>query len=203
MKLPSDSPQNKNIRSYYRSDCVVFRKTTEQYGGLSNMAAGFPLEIIGIHILTSEALYQACRFPHLPDVQRLIIGQVSPMTAKLKSKLYRDASRTDWYQVRVKIMRWCLAVKLVQNWSKFSEILLQTGNRPIIEESYKDDFWGAKPIDEWTMVGTNALGRLLMELREKVKTGYPETLTHVEPLQIPDFLLCEKRIPILSADGHH
>ena len=67
-------------RTYYRESSVVFLKTHEPFGGLSNMAGGFPLCVNGSRILTSEALYQLCRFPRLPDVQRLIIEQNSPMT---------------------------------------------------------------------------------------------------------------------------
>ena len=108
-------------------------------GGLGRF--DFPLHVQRTRIHTSEALYQACRFPHLPEVQRLIIGQASPMTAKMKSKPHRKDSRTDWDRVRVKVMRWCLRVKLAQNWEKFSELLGRTGDRPIVEESRKDDFW--------------------------------------------------------------
>lgn len=197
--LSSDKQHKSQIRTYVRSECVIFRRTKEKYGGLSNMAAGFPLEVNGIHILTSEALYQACRFPHLPKVQRLIIEQISPMTAKMRSKPYRGDSRPDWFQVRVKVMRWCLRVKLAQNLSKFGELLLATGDCPIVEESHKDDFWGAKPVGAGALVGTNALGRLLMELRESLKTSDHECLTCVEPLQIPDFLLNGKPISVVTA----
>ncbi len=72
-----DLQQNK---TYHRDKCIIFLKTKEQFGGLSNMAGGYPLLINSIRIPTSEALYQACRFPHKPDIQKLIIGQVSPMT---------------------------------------------------------------------------------------------------------------------------
>ncbi|MEZ5594131.1 MAG: NADAR family protein, partial [Gammaproteobacteria bacterium] len=185
-------------RTYERASSVVFLKTNEAFGGLSNMAGGFPLRVNGVRILTSEALYQACRFPHLPDVQRLIIEQRSPMTAKMKSKPHRSNSRRDWFQVRVKIMRWCLRVKLAQNWRKFSELLLETGDRPIVEQSRKDDFWGAKPVDDGTLVGMNVLGRLLMELREAVKAETRETLCFVEPLAIPDFLLGGEPIGVVA-----
>ena len=188
-------------RSYARSESVVFLKTNEAFGGLSNMAGGFPLHVNGLRIFTSEALYQACRFPHRPEVQRLIIGQASPMTAKMKSKPYRHDSRPDWDQVRVKIMRWSLRVKLAQNWVKFSDLLLATGDRPIVEESRKDDFWGAKSIDEHTLVGTNVLGRLLMELREAVKNDEHDSLLRVEPLAIPDFLLDGHAIQTVSVHG--
>ena len=177
------------VREYHRGESAVFLRTKERYGGLSNMAGGFPLVVNGIDIRTSEAIYQACRFPHLPDLQHEIIAQKSPMTAKMKGKPYRHISRPDWDAVRIKIMRWCLQVKLAQNWNTFSEALLETGDMPIVEHSRSDDFWGAKPIDSNTLVGTNALGRLLMELRERLKHEPPEVLQHVAPITIPEFLL--------------
>lgn len=190
------------IRTYDRSESVVFLKTNDAFGGLSNMAGGFSLYVQGVRILTAEALYQACRFPHLPEVQRLIIGQNSPMTAKMKSKPYRKDSRPDWDRVRTKIMRWCLRVKLAQNWVGFSELLLETGDRPIVEESRKDDFWGAKPMDDGVLVGMNVLGRLLMELREAIKSEGRERLLAVEPLAISDFFLFGKPIGVVyEQDG--
>jgi type I restriction enzyme S subunit len=198
MSSTSERPTNEQTRAYDRARSVVFLKTDEPFGGLSNMAGGFPLHVLGTRIYTSEALYQACRFPHLPEVQRLIIGQASPMTAKMKSKPHRNDSRADWDRVRVKIMRWCLRVKLAQNWEKFSELLLRTGDRPIVEESRKDDFWGAKPVDGQRLIGMNVLGRLLMELREAVKTQGRDAFRIVEPPDIPDFLLFGRPIGLVG-----
>lgn len=189
------------VRTYDRPSSIVFLKTDEPFGGLSNMAGGFPLQVGGTRILTAEALYQACRFPHLPEVQRLIIEQKSPMTAKMKSKPHRKNSRPDWDWVRVNVMRWCLRVKLAQNWAKFSELLVKTGERPIVEESRRDDFWGAKPVDVQTLVGMNALGRLLMELREVVKSQGRAAFRVVEPPDIPELLLFGRPIgPIREED---
>lgn len=179
----------RQTRTYDRANSIVFLKTKELFGGLSNMAGGFPLSVNGLRIRTSEALYQACRFPHLPDLQRLIFEQRSPMTAKMKSRQHRHDSRKDWNQVRVSIMRWCLRVKLAQNRDAFGDLLLSTHDFPIVEQSRKDDFWGAKSVDEQTLVGRNILGRLLMELRDIVKSEARETLLVVEPLDIPNFLL--------------
>jgi ribA/ribD-fused uncharacterized protein len=188
-------------RTYNRQDCITFRKTAERFGGLSNMAGGYPLFVNGVSIRTSEALYQACRFPHLPEVQRLIIAERSPMTAKMKTKPYRENSRPDWDAVRTKIMRWCLQIKLIQNWEKFSSLLLETGDLPIVEDSRKDDFWGAKPVEQEILIGINVLGRLLMQLREQIKSGEITSQTIVQPLSIPDFLLYDREINPVSADG--
>jgi type I restriction enzyme S subunit len=195
----SDVNAQSQVRTYKRAESAVFSKTKEGFGGLSNMAAGFPISVNGVRILTSEALYQACRFPHLPQVQRLIIQQSSPMTAKMKSKPHRKDSRPDWERVRVKVMRWCLRVKLAQNWNEFSRLLLETGDRAIVEESRKDDFWGAKVVDADTLSGMNVLGRLLMELREEIKHGGSGHLRRVEPPPLCDFLLFGKPIEAVEA----
>lgn len=190
------------LRTYRRTESVVFLKTDEPFGGLSNMAGGYPIHVNGLRIHTSEALYQVCRFPHLPEVQRMIIGQFSPMTAKMRSKPYRKDSRLDWDQVRVRIMRWCLRMKLANNWSTFSELLLRTAERPIVEESRKDAFWGAKASgDGSTLVGMNVLGRLLMELREQVKQQGREAMLDVAPPQIPQFLLLGRPIEVVPGSA--
>ena len=194
MSLENGNCANSKMRTYCRADSAVFLKTKEEFGGLSNMASGYPLKVNGVDIRTSEALYQACRFPHIPELQREIIAQRSPMTAKMKGKPHRDNSRPDWEQSKVKIMRWCLEVKLAQNWDAFRELLLSTDGRPIVEHSRRDDFWGAKPVDGDMLVGVNALGRLLMELRKRVKQDPPESLLSVQPLPISDFLLYEREI---------
>lgn len=185
------------FRKYERDQVVSFRKTTEDFGGLSNMATGYPICILGFRIRTSEALYQACRFPHLPEVQRMIIEETSPMTAKMRSKPYRDDSRPDWDDVRVKIMRWCLRAKLLHNWSEFSGLLLATGDRPIVEDSRKDDYWGAKGAEDNSLAGRNVLGRLLMELREVIRND-PARLEELYPLEIPGFVLLGEPIPVLT-----
>jgi ribA/ribD-fused uncharacterized protein len=185
--------------TYDRSKCVVFLKTKERYGGLSNMCGGFALRLNGEDILTSEALYQACRFPDHPDVQRLIIEQKNPMRAKMASKPHRkDKCRADWDQVRVDVMRWCLRVKLAQNFDAFGGELLYTDKRPIVEETSKHDvFWGAKDQGDGTLKGANVLGKLLMELRARYKAD-PKALRSVPPPRIENFRLMGQEIGTIT-----
>lgn len=166
------------------------------------MASGYPLIINGFKILSTEALYQACRFPHLPELQREIISQKSPIFAKRISKMQTDKSRADWYQIRVPIMRWCLRVKLAQNYHLFSQLLLYTGDRTIVELSKKDDFWGAIPssTDQNQLIGENVLGRLLMELREQLKNEHYQPLQDLAPLKIEHFLLFGEPISVVKVN---
>lgn len=178
-------------RTYSRDTSIVFKKTKEKYGALSNMAGAFKLRVNDTVVPSSEALYQACRFPHMPEVQKLIIGQHSPMTAKMVSKPYRKETRHDWEDVKVSIMRWCLRVKLFNHWDTFGTILRSTGSLPIVEESRRDVFWGAVPEqpDGDVLSGINALGRLLMELRLELSKMSQSELYILLPPRIDDFLI--------------
>lgn len=174
---------------------AVFRKTREAHGGLSNMAAGFPLQVAGCTIRTSEALYQAMRYPHLPEVQALILEQKSPMAAKMKSRAHRRRCRPDFPQIRVVVMRWCLQVKLTQNRRRFGAVLGATGRSPIVESSARDTFWGAVPQPDGTLIGCNVLGRLLMELRAQL----PQIGTRLlEPPDLDDMRLMERPIGVIA-----
>ncbi len=154
-----------SIRRYYKSDVISFAKTSAHFGELSNMAPRFPLFINEVLIHSSECLYQACKFPLYPEIQREIIEQSNPMVAKEISRKYQDYVRKDWDVVKFKVMGWCLATKLIQNWDTFSVVLRETGDKSIVEYSVKDSIWGAMPEGNY-LVGQNALGRLLMQVRD-------------------------------------
>lgn len=69
---------------------------------------------------------------------------------------------------------------------------------PIVEESYRDQFWGAKPLDSDTLYGENALGRLLTKLREKLKGPEAYELQTVAPLPLERFYLVDKPISVIE-----
>jgi N-glycosidase YbiA len=181
---------NTKEREYQIKNVITFAKTDGHFGALSNMAPGFNLFINEVNIQSSEILYQVCRFPLFPNIQEEIIRTQNPMDAKKISRQYIQYSRQDWDTVKFKIMKWCLEVKLTQNFDKFSNTLLLTDDQTIVEYSKKDAIWGAiLKDDKTTLVGKNALGRLLMELREKVKSGNINKSTVIFPPNIPAFLL--------------
>ncbi|WP_077920936.1 NADAR family protein [Spirosoma sp. 209] len=176
--------ENDQIRKYHRDDCITFKSTKGIYGGLSNMAPGFPIKINDFYIRNSEVLYQALRYPDYPDIQKVILGMNSPMSAKQYSRKFIQNTRPDWDENRFRIMRLCVEIKLVQNWSKFSVILKSTENYSIVEYSTEDKIWGACKHGEY-YIGVNALGRLLMELREKLRHDmFSLTIPNIDNLTI-------------------
>ena len=185
------------MTTFIRSACAVFRKTEEQFGGLSNMCGGYPLVVNGLRYFTSEHLYQCFRFPDCLDAQHKVMAPKSPMRAKMDGKPYREQHcRADWHNVRVDVMRFCLRVKLAQHRDKFGALLLSTGKKPIVEESHKTDFWAAKASGHGSqLVGENNLGILLVELREEFRILNPSDPYVVKPLPIPNFTLMGKPVP--------
>ncbi|WP_121967476.1 NADAR family protein [Myroides sp. N17-2] len=193
---------NLKVREYKTDEVITFAKTSGKFGGLSNMAPGYSLFVNEVNIQSSELLYQAFRFSLFPLIQEEIFRAENPMDAKKISRKYNNYSRQDWDQVKFKIMKWTLEVKLIQNYKKFSELLLSTGNLPIVEYSVKDNIWGAMPANENTLIGVNALGRLLMELREKILTGQIHADSVIYPLDIPAFLLFNKPVGEVYNDSY-
>lgn len=178
-------PEWKPIR-YQADQCAVFCKTKDTYGGFSNMCSGYPLSINYVPVRTSEALYQAMRFPDYPGVQQAILDQVSPMAAKMVARRHwselsyieREDAEIRWARDRIPIMQWALRVKFAQHPHRFGELLRSTDNKPIVELSKRDSFWGAFPQSDGTLEGRNVLGRLLVGLRTDIYSGAASRLLH-------------------------
>lgn len=151
------------------NELAIFKKTHDQWGGYSNMASGYPLIINDIQIRSSEALYQAFKYTNHPEIQLKILEQTSPMTAKMVAKPFKSLIRPDFEIIKIRIMKWCVYAKLLCNYEKFSYLLLESENKMIVEESRRDNFWGAKRTQDNKLIGVNVLGRILMEARENLK----------------------------------
>lgn len=177
-------------KTYQASECIVICRNSDPYGHLLNMSGHFPVRVNGIRMRTIEALYQSMRFPGLPEVQRKIIETPSPLTAKRSIGPYKAQGREEWYQKKVKIMRWCLHVKLACNYDALAKLLDSSGETPIVETSPDGNFWGALWHDVRNeLTGANVFGQLWMEIREEVRAMPMDDLLVVDPPAIEDFLL--------------
>ena len=66
--------------------------------------------------------------------------------------------------MKVEVMRRAIDAKFRQH-DELRELLLSTGDEELIEETDEDAFWGCGSDGR----GRNMLGRLLMELRERLR----------------------------------
>ena len=177
-------------KRYIAADCVVICRVMEPFGHLLNMSSEYPLIINGVKINSVEALYQAMRFPHHPGLQQIIIVDPSPFMAKDSAKVGKDRGwgRSEWYQKKVKIMRWCLQVKLACHYDEVGFLLDSTGDKDIVETSPDGNFWGGLRDDD-SYFGANVFGQLLMEPRTEYRTKKESEIKTVAMLDLEDFLL--------------
>ena len=158
------------------------------------MAKGYPLFVNDIPIQSSEILYQACRYPDYPDIQKAIITQGNPYEAKQTARSFESKTRNGWERNRVSIMKWCVCVKLCQNWDTFFALLDSTGDYDIVEHSEKDQFWGASKDPEGNFYGMNVLGRILMDARGMARKKGMKGFATIPPLRLDNFLLLGENI---------
>lgn len=92
---------------------------------------------------------------------------MSPGDVKKASKLI--SIREDWDSVKLSIMYELLKQKFTQE--PFRTNLIETRNENIVEGNrWNDTFWGVD-IKNTPNVGENWLGRLIMDIRTKIKNG--------------------------------
>jgi len=158
------------------TDSQVFFYENDFYV-LSNFSA-FRLLWRGRSFDTSEAAYHWERFATGQDT-----GQRSPalgsMAAGVADRIRfaysahdaftiaqecKPLQRPDWDEVKVDVMREILRAKTNQH-QYVRRKLLDTGERELIEDSWRDDFWGWGP----NRTGRNMLGKLWMEVRAELR----------------------------------
>lgn len=130
---------------------------------LSNFSA-FTLVWCDRRFDTSEVAYHWEKFRGAETVQYIIRSQTSSHAAFKAAQEMKHAARDDWDDVKVDIMRDILRAKADQH-EYVKTKLLATGDRELIEDSWRDDFWGWGPNKD----GQNMLGKLWMEIRAELQ----------------------------------
>ena len=153
------------------TDRQVFFYEQDHYY-LSNFSA-FRLVWRDIPFDTSEAAYHYEKFFNgglaCNVVARCISAAASAHEAFKIAEANKSKRRPDWDDVKVGIMRDILRAKANQH-EYVRRKLLQTGDRELIENSWRDDYWG------WgeNRDGKNMLGRLWMEVRSELIAAAPK-----------------------------
>lgn len=122
---------------------------------------------------TSEHAYQWAKFDYLgaegAHTRKVIKDEILyAMSAHAACKLAEENRafvHPDWQHRRVEVMRDILCAKVDQH-EYVKRKLLETGNRTLIEDSWRDNFWGWGPEKD----GVNMLGRLWGEIRTQLVT---------------------------------
>ena len=161
------------MRIYPKDEACGFRLTRAAWGAFSNFQPlPIPIATGPWTFATSEHVYQAAKFGAHPDVQRRIAEVSTPREAAAIGRTPGLGIDPGWNTQRVDVMRWVLRMKREANQAEIDALLAATGDRPIVEVSTRDPWWGARPVAE-RYEGRNVLGRLWMELRQQLRDHDP------------------------------
>jgi ribA/ribD-fused uncharacterized protein len=114
---------------------------------------------------TAEHLFQAERFPFDCELRRQIRHAATAREAKRIAHQNIGETRKDWQLVRGEVMRQVVLAKFTQN-EEAARGLLSTHDLEIVENSPDETFWGCGPKGD----GQNVLGKILMEVRETLRS---------------------------------
>ena len=150
-----------SAKTYAKADACPFRYTRDTWGLFSNFAP-LPAAIAAgpRSFATSEHLYQAAKFGESRDSQRRIAYASTAREAAGLGRRLQDGLDPNWNDQRIDVMRWVIRMKREANPAAIDALLERTGERPIVEVSSRDRFWGANPAGD-TYQGANVLGEAL------------------------------------------
>lgn len=146
------------------NDCIVhdneqIKGFFNEYKFLSNFELG---EVLyeGVRYPSSENAYQAAK-----SLDTNIRNKFINITPSESKKLGRSIEvREDWEQVKYGVMYNIVLDKFIRN-PKLGDLLINTGDKYLEETNYwNDKIWGV-----CKGVGTNWLGKILMDVRNEIK----------------------------------
>jgi|GEM_PF-317991 len=137
---------------FYEHDFYIF----------SNFSS-FALDWKGKRYITSEHAYHSEKFKDEPLKEEIRQCRSAHDALKL-AHTHKNKYRSDWDEVKLSVMKEILREKVKQH-PYVKKKLLDSGERELIEDSWRDDFWGWGPKKN----GRNQLGKLWMEVRKEFR----------------------------------
>jgi ribA/ribD-fused uncharacterized protein len=175
--------KNLIINKFYPREYIFFLDENDDYGWLCNFFE-LPFTIDEITFLTNEHFYVWSKWKMFDSTnielkQQIIEAPTGNAVKKLGSKI-KNSDATRWDLEKVRIMKEGITAKFEQN-EMYKKLLIDTGNKIIIETSPGDKFWGIGCSEENAfqlskeefnryLKERNFLGKVLMEVREQFKT---------------------------------
>ncbi|MBU7582923.1 MAG: NADAR family protein [Nostoc sp. TH1S01] len=124
-------------------------------------------------VLTSEHYFQAQKFVGTFHLEQIRLARTPKEAAKMGRERSRPL-RQDWEQVKDGIMKKAVLRKFKTH-TDIREILLNTDDQEIVENSPIDYYWGCGADGS----GKNMLGIILMEVRDILRTDDDTKLGNV------------------------
>lgn len=122
-----------------------------------------PFELDGLEWASAEHYYQATKFNESPYKERIRLAD-HPKTATKLGEAWFKVKRNSW-QAKRKVMMTRAVYTKCRTHSDAASALLATGDKPIVDVSQFDYFWGVGRDGR----GENAFGEVLEAVRQKLR----------------------------------
>lgn len=154
---------------YPANECIAFTSVRGEWGILGNF---FPSRMVvnGVEFVCGEQLFQMMKFSDRDTLLSIYNSRGMKIKYAAKAGEKKSLRRPDWGEIIIDCMKFCLQAKYDQC-ADFRKTLKETEGFYIVEDQSGRknvrtvDTWGAVRVDDKFM-GSNLLGRLLMELRD-------------------------------------
>jgi ribA/ribD-fused uncharacterized protein len=126
--------------------------------------SSFQIEYKGKIYPTSEHAFQSVQFiNNNPELAEIIRNSKSAHEAQKLAEENKDQRDSNWEEIKLDVMKEILHCKVEQH-PYVKKKLLQSGDRDIVEDSWRDEYWG------WgeSRKGKNMLGKLWREVRKEI-----------------------------------
>lgn len=143
---------------------IQFYSAKAPFGYMSNFYVS-PIKLKGRIWKTTEHYFQAQKFAGT-KWESHVRKTNSPGDAAREGRRRDLPLRRDWESVKDNIMREAVLAKFTQH-KDLRDKLLATGHEHLVEHTHKDTYWA----DGGNGSGKNMLGRILMEVREKLRNA--------------------------------
>jgi ribA/ribD-fused uncharacterized protein len=129
--------------------------------------SSFMLEWKGKLWPTSEHAYHSEKFED-ESIKEEIRNARSAHAAFKHAEANKDKCKGNWDEIKLQVMKEILHAKVEQH-PYVMKKLLESGERELIEDSWRDNYWGWGPNKD----GENHLGKLWMEVTKEVVEKNP------------------------------
>lgn len=141
---------------------IKFYDRNAPYYELTNFWTGNPFRADGRTWKTSEHYFQAGKFLAHPAIVAEIVAEDSPRKVFDLARRHSRHKSPDWD--RTKDARMMRALTLKFKVPHLRNVLKNTGNAYLVEDSPHDPYWGVGPGGN----GRNMLGKMLMKVRARL-----------------------------------
>jgi ribA/ribD-fused uncharacterized protein len=143
---------------------ILFYRANEiPYGVFSNFDSKHPIKLLDKEWPSTEHYFQAMKFEDENYREQIRMAE-KPRFAAEMGRDRNHPLRHDWEEVKNDIMYQAVYAKF-STYPDLKQLLIDTGDAELIEHTTNDNYWA----DGGDGSGQNWLGKILMQVREKLK----------------------------------